>query len=251
MKRNINNICTGTHSSKWEERFSEKYKRKYWYDFITNTSKWEKPDEIDSNIAIADNKHDFPISTTSELDAINDQTIWIKKDSNTYNCDYWYNTKTNEKTWIDPNSNKESRADLDKQIKEIIAKEREATLVHEPLCPREITSKNLLHLVERLKTDPIQIDTSNNEYKIIFKLANDDTSLITRCTQEDQILKTKLKLRINNNSVIDLPSFWEVWKQNPEFRKLIINSNDPNEEKWKLQKKFNYKIATNFMPGIY
>lgn len=255
MKRSIANISCeeSIDNSKWEKRFSDKYQREYWYNLVTNQSEWEKPLNFSNN-------DKSPITNES----INKKdVVWVKSYSKTHNCDYWYNMETNEKTWIDPNINISSKESIgitvnnnnttvnnkEKQIKEMLAKERKQIFVNEPLCPREISSNNLLLLVRRLQTDPINIDTSNPEFKIIFELVKDDTSLITRCIQEDQILKTKLKLKLKNNQVIDLPSFWEVWKQKPQFRDIIINSIEPNEEKWKLQRDFNYKIATTFMPG--
>lgn len=53
-----------------------------------------------------------------------------------------------------------------------------------------------------------------------------------------------------DDKVVDLPSFWDVWF-NPSLSlaQEILSSNDPHELKWKLQKKYSYKMATTFMPG--
>ena len=66
--------------------------------------------------------------------------------------------------------------------------------------------------------------------------------------QEDQILKTRLKVQ-DRDGVKDLLSFWDVWEKDAEFRSIITSAADPNEEKWKCQRTHNYKIATTFMPG--
>lgn len=123
--------------------------------------------------------------------------------------------------------------------------------------PREIDYVNLPELLEKLKTEyvtivPNTIVPNMNEYAVVFKALDDDTSKITRSIQEVQILKTCLKVQKKMGSktqLITLPSFWDVWQTNEEFRLKIINSRDPNEEKWQLGKKYGYKIATTFMPN--
>ena len=40
-----------------------------------------------------------------------------------------------------------------------------------------------------------------------------------------------------------------VWETNSSFRNEIITSSDANEEKWKLTRKYQYKLATTFMPA--
>ena len=58
-----------------------------------------------------------------------------------------------------------------------------------------------------------------------------------------------LKLRVRG-AVVNLKSFWEVWfTPDGALKKEILSSSDPNEAKWKLEKKFSYKIPTTFMPG--
>lgn len=119
--------------------------------------------------------------------------------------------------------------------------------VDEPTCPREINDIDLPQLLHGLKTDEVSIITNVPEYAAIFKAANEDGAKITRAIQEDQILKTALKLQ-KKNALVTLPCFWEVWKTNKRFRNAIIKSANPNEEKWTLSRQYGYKIATTFMP---
>jgi hypothetical protein len=141
--------------------------------------------------------------------------------------------------------------------------------------PREIDYVNLPELLEKLKTENVSVVPNINEYAVVFKALDDDTSKITRSIQEVQILKTSLKVQkrcgtgsksnamtsksnamtsksnamTSKSNVVTLPSFWDVWQNNEEFRLEIINSSDPNEEKWRLTRKYGYKIATTFMPN--
>lgn len=145
------------------------------------------------------------------------------------------------------------------EILNILEFERLNSEIDDSTFPKEIATINIFELIDRLKIEEISIvnnhERNNNEenYSVIFRASNDDTSKITRCIQEDQILKTRLTLEkkdtnTKKSSTILLDSFWDVWKSNESFRNEIINSKDPNEEKWKLTRKYNYKIATTFMP---
>ncbi len=68
--------------------------------------------------------------------------------------------------------------------------------------------------------------------------------------QEDEILKTKLKVRGKDNKLVDLRSFWEVWEEEGErfHNEVRTHKLGPHEAKWKLTKKYEYKLATTFMP---
>lgn len=116
------------------------------------------------------------------------------------------------------------------------------------ICPREINMYNLDELLVNLRKENAEYDFSMDEYLVIFNVEDELTSKIVRSIQEDQILKTKIKLR-QKDRLITLKSFWEVWNINNSFRNEIINSSDPNEEKWKLSRKYGYKMATTFMPA--
>jgi hypothetical protein len=130
----------------------------------------------------------------------------------------------------------------------LLAQERILAEIDEPSCPRLLQSIDLQHLLAKLREEFAVRDESHQDYLAVFRLPDEVTSAITRAIQEDQMLKTKLKV-MRKNYVSDLPSFWEVWKRKPNFRKLILEAKDPHEEKWSLSKKFGYKMATNFMPG--
>jgi len=119
-----------------------------------------------------------------------------------------------------------------KTVAELLDRERKQHAVDEPSCPREIDSHDVPKLVARIRLEKAQVQekfgtekegssqklikgaNGGDDIKVIFILPDDDTALITRCVQEDQILNTKLKLKQKwNNEVVDLPSFWEVWRR--------------------------------------
>ena len=115
-------------------------------------------------------------------------------------------------------------------------------------CPRLIDSINIPNLIEKIHTETVHVIPSRtSEYKFIFVLLNDETGNITRAIQEDEILKTRIQSK-KNNRIDTLPSFWDVWNANEKLSRAILDSIDPNEEKWKCMKSFGYKLATTFMP---
>ena len=132
-------------------------------------------------------------------------------------------------------------------IASALQKETMNATVGFPECPRVINYVNLPEMVSRMRIEPVEKQRGNSEYEFIFVLSKDESADITRAIQEDQILKTRLKLK-KGNQVIDLPSFWDVWRTNKGLSKAILSSTDPNEEKWKCTKTYGYKIATTFMP---
>lgn len=136
-------------------------------------------------------------------------------------------------------------------INRFLETERTKYTVYAPSCPREIEKIDIPSLVARLQTECAQIiEPSDETFKVIFNIDNDDTALVSRAIQEDQILKTKLKLKQRGGRVINLPSFWDVWfRPDRRLQKEILGAEDPNEAKWESQRKFSYKIATTFMPG--
>jgi hypothetical protein len=119
-------------------------------------------------------------------------------------------------------------------------------------CPREISSCDLNELLNNLKEESVDYHyftkESKSEFSVVFSLEDESTSKIVRAIQEDQLLKTRLKIK-QKDRVITLKSFWEVWNINSSLRNEIIYSSDPNEEKWKLSRKYKYKLATTFMPA--
>lgn len=121
--------------------------------------------------------------------------------------------------------------------------ERTRTLLNAPNFPREIDSININLLLSQLRTETCEHIINNPKYSVIFKISNEDTSKIIRAIQEHQLLKTKIKLQGTT-----LRSFWQVWFSDRKFQSEITRSKDPNEEKWKLCRKYGYKMATTFMP---
>jgi uncharacterized FlaG/YvyC family protein len=126
--------------------------------------------------------------------------------------------------------------------------EKQISKYADDTCPREIITCQIEKLLTELRQENAEFQLGLSEYMVIFNISDENTSKIIRAIQEDQLLKTKLKLK-QKNRVITLKSFWEVWNVNGAFRNEIINSSDPNEEKWKLCRKYGYKLATTFMPS--
>lgn len=209
------------HDSKdWSKDFSQTYNQFYWYNCISGESKWDD-DDIDES-----------------------KSEWMKILSNSKNKYYWFNKNNGTCIWEDPSNFNE--------IMEMIEQERNDGLYHDdPKCPRCIDSTDINDLVSKLRKETSivlnGISSYGTYYETVFKLSNDDTAMITRAIQEDQILKTQLKLK-KDNIVVLLPSFWEVWSR-PDglLAKEILRSKDPNEAKWSLMKKYEYKLATTFM----
>jgi len=243
----------------WEKRMSQKYQRDYWYNLATRESSWEMP------VSLYETREDHTLPHSDVKETVvegmklpfADKTDlahgWVKRVSTKHGSDYWFNEKTLESSWYDPlkgqimSAQGVSRTVVD-EVRQRLNQERLEASVDDPTLPRVVASTQLGQLVQQLKSMVCDC-TSNQDFKAIFKLPSDDTSLITRCFQEDQILKTRLKLKERGGKLVDLPSFWDVWKNNNAFRRSILTSSDPNEAKWDLQKTYGYKIATNFMPG--
>lgn len=207
-------------------------------------------------------------------------SIWTEHLSTKYNKPYWYNEQTRQSVWVKPNelvdtvvsttgtrkrdSNFDDEDDLDNHkrntydqdietIERILKQEELDASFDAPTCPRVISVVNIPQLISSLRTQKPKIQSTEGslhpDVDIIFNLDGVDTSLITRAFQEDQMLKTRLKLK-KNNAVIDLPSFWDVWSSRDSGLPKAINSaKDCHEAKWANQMKFGYKLATNFMPG--
>lgn len=263
----------------WAKRKSQKHNKDYWYNEVTQQSVWNDPAANKPTFiaAINDTKAENLIVAKDRLSwSINDGRKWIKSFSKQYEKYYWYNESTRERTWHNPVSGSESSdhqhlyctkahlstdmvsdeivpqltrlvlhvpADIETELE----RERKAVAVNEPTCPREIDTADLIHIVHRLRTETAKKETMSNGFEAIFTLSDDNTAVITRAIQEDQILKTRLKAQ-KGESVVDMPSFWDVWQRNPDLRNKIISSADPLEMKWKCAETHNYKMATTFMP---
>jgi tRNA1(Val) A37 N6-methylase TrmN6 len=85
------------------------------------------------------------------------------------------------------------------------------------------------------------------DYICVWQLPDDYASNFSRSIQEKEILKTRLNKSTPKGPVL-LPSFEQVWKESVNLRKDINKAEDKHEAKWGLSKKYNYKLATTFMP---
>jgi hypothetical protein len=85
-------------------------------------------------------------------------------------------------------------------------------------------------------------------YQIVFTTVPEDRTFeISRAIQEDEILKTKVKLK-KEKILVTLNSFYDVWISDPKFRNEILSNNNPGDAMWNLSKTYNYKMANNFIP---
>ena len=102
----------------------------------------------------------------------------------------------------------------------------------------------------RIQTEIPEYYTDDPRYEIVYKILDDQPADYTRAIQEKEILKTRLKLKdYKTGKTITLKSFAEIWEDPKSgLSEEILASRDHNEAKWFLAKKYNYKIATTFMP---
>lgn len=132
----------------------------------------------------------------------------------------------------------------------IIIEQERAKYMVKINCPRLINSVNIPVLLTELMTGTCRADTTNSNYLVVFKLNNDEPSLISRAILEDQILNTVIT-RTNKytqkKTIVD--SFWTACKKHPSLLVEINESDDPNEAKWKFASKYKYCVVNNFMPG--
>lgn len=196
-------------------------------------------------------------------DALIPYRIWLEGFSQRHQKPFWTEVMSGYKTWTDPADISpddpilrrlaQSNFSLndERAIYMKIEREREEHRVRDPLCslyPKLIEQIDLPQLVHRLRVEVATQSPQQQPYLVVFTLPDDEPGLVTRAIQEEQILKTRLKVK-SMNKAIDLKSFWEIWCENPQFRQRILSSKDPYEETWQQQKAFSYKLATTFMPG--
>lgn len=114
--------------------------------------------------------------------------------------------------------------------------------------PKLLDSIDSADYAERLKTDTPTYETNIRGYEIVYSLLDDKPADLVRAIQEQEILKTRIKMR-QGGRVTTLPSFWEVWHDTESgLSAEVLAHTDPNEAKWSLSKKYGYKLATTFMP---
>ena len=100
----------------------------------------------------------------------------------------------------------------------------------------------------RIKTDTV-VKVDHTGYLTVFKIINIDPGDYVRAIQESEILKTRVaRYDKKQKRVIHLPSFSEKWHASYHFRNALLSCKDIQEGKWELSLKFNYRLATNFMP---
>lgn len=244
----------------WTRHWSKTKNAFYWHHTGTNQTTWREPPDSS-----------FPQSESEEGQ-------WVERFSRSKQATYWVNTVTNASTWTKPSNIRDPAAeeqgpkkrkrgediksenisdeDVD-AMQSRLDEERRMNMLPDPSLPRERNVIDMDKLVHRLHAEQAhQEDRATSQtagdigFRAIFTLPDEDVSHITRAIQEDEILKTRLKLK-RRGEVVDLPSFWDVWSNpmSPALKETIRASNDPNEAKWACARQFDYKMATTFMPG--
>jgi hypothetical protein len=119
-----------------------------------------------------------------------------------------------------------------------------------PLLIDTISKQELESYRTRIMKELPEYSIDDPKYEIIYKIIDDKPGDYTRAIQESEILKTRLKLKDpKTGKTKTLRSFVDVWNDPKSgLAEEILASSNPNEAKWELAKKYNYKIATTFMP---
>ena len=101
----------------------------------------------------------------------------------------------------------------------------------------------------RIRTDRVLHITNDSKYKILFSLISIEPVEYVRAIQEMEMLKCRrMDFDPSSRKMVSFPSFTEVWLRSSALRRLILKSEDRDELKWKLAKRFKYRMATNFVP---
>ena len=132
------------------------------------------------------------------------------------------------------------------QEKDLLNKNaNEIPLLIDSLTPEQLESYRI-----RIRKELPEYSTDDPKYEIVYKILDDKPADYTRAIQEKEILKTSLKLAdFKTGQTKSLKSFTEIWEDPKSgLAEEVLASSDPNEAKWSLTRKYNYKIATTFMP---
>jgi len=123
-------------------------------------------------------------------------------------------------------------------------------LMKMPLLINSLTPKDLESYRFKIRNVLPEYSIDDPKYEIVYKIRDDKPADYTRAIQEPEILKTRLKLKdTKTGRTIQLKSFAEIWEDPKSgLAEEILSAKDPNEAKWELAKKYNYKIATTFIP---
>jgi hypothetical protein len=119
-----------------------------------------------------------------------------------------------------------------------------------PLLIDFLSPEDLESYRQRIINEIPQYSTDHPDYEIVYTIKDDAPADYTRAIQEPEILKTRLKTTDRRTGHIkSLRSFAEIWSDPASnLAKEILESADPLEAKWRLSQKYNYKLATTFMP---
>lgn len=116
-------------SSDWTEHYSKSNQRPYWFNSRTNEKSWTAPSsssvgyEEDSSVVAPNNSGDHLVVETpsNSIDAPNKGDThaadeWIKCFSKSNQRPYWFNERTNERSWTAPPSTSSSDEQLDRTV---------------------------------------------------------------------------------------------------------------------------------------
>lgn len=233
-------------SSTWIKYKSARFNEYYWYNTQTGHSQWEHPMSLTSS--------SYP---------------WIQCcTTNDPNMKYFFNVKTNGKSWVDPtlevNIPELSITTDCEEVISMMQKEDDDYRINAPTFPRKIDDTDISELIEKLRDEnaicesggPGLIEKLRHynakgerggdrnksiEFAYVFFLEDECTGDITRAVQEEEILGTQLKKQNNKTGKVEvLPSFWEVWFDKVEgvsgkqFQTELTSAENPHEAKWAL-----------------
>lgn len=127
---------------------------------------------------------------------------------------------------------------------------KKMSLKEMPLLINSLSQKDMESYRARIRKELPEYSIDDPKYEIVYKITDDKPADYTRAIQEPEILKTRLKLKDPKTGRVKmLRSFAEIWEDPTSgLAEEILASPNPNEAKWELAKKYNYKIATTFMP---
>ena len=118
-------------SSDWEECYSKSNHRAYWFNRRTNERSWTAPssssvdNEVDNVVTANNSGHQLAVETASNsIDAPNKGDIqvadeWFQHFSKSSQRPYWFNRRTNERSWTAPPSTSSSDEQRDRTVTHI------------------------------------------------------------------------------------------------------------------------------------
>jgi hypothetical protein len=88
--------------SDWEEKYSEKHKKKFWRNKVTGESSWKDPHLSSSSVTSPTPAAMAPTPSATD-ETKNSQSDWEEKYSEKHKKKFWKNRVTGESSWKDPN----------------------------------------------------------------------------------------------------------------------------------------------------